>query len=31
MSALERLGRWLRREPPGAIRVRVVLAGYLDA
>jgi molybdopterin converting factor small subunit len=29
MSALGRLGRWLRREPEDAVRVRVVLKGRI--
>ena len=29
MSLLERIGGWLRREPPGTLRVRVVLKGRI--
>jgi molybdopterin converting factor small subunit len=29
MSWLERLPTWLRREPPGAVRVRVVIKGRM--
>ena len=29
MSLLDRLGSWLRRDPPGSIRVRVVVKGRI--
>jgi len=29
MSLLDRLGSWLRRDPPGAIRVRVIVKGRI--